>query len=121
MTAGDPERIRLVVNRFNAKSLVRLEDLEETLGLEVYWTLTNDYDTVIESISSGQPLVLKGKSKYAEQLGALARDIADGAHGATREKDSLVQRLMSPFRSSSDAPRSRLTPEPTPVEVPSHG
>ena len=119
VTAGDPERLRLVVNRYNAKSLVRLEDLEETLGLEVYWTLTNDYDTVIESISSSQPLVLKGKSKYAEQVSALARDIADGAHGATREKSSLVDRLMSPFR--SDGRRARPAANPTPLEVPSHG
>lgn len=119
VTAGDPERLRLVVNRFNAKSLVRLEDLEETLGLEVYWTLTNDYDTVIESISSGQPLVLRGKSRYAEQLGELARDIVDGAHGATRSKDSFVKRLLSPFRSGRS--RSRPSASPTPVEVPSHG
>lgn len=119
VTAGDPERLRLVVNRFNAKSLVRLEDLEDTLGLEVYWTLTNDYDTVIESISSGHPLVLKGKSRYANQLGELARDIVDGAQGATRSKGSFLKRLLSPFR--SDTPRSRRPTKPSPVEVPSHG
>jgi pilus assembly protein CpaE len=57
VTAGDAERLRLVVNRFNPKSLVRLEELEETLGIEVHQTLTNDYETVINSISVGQPLV----------------------------------------------------------------
>ena len=119
VTAGDPERIRLVVNRFNAKSLVRLEDLEETLGLEVYWTLTNDYDTVIESISGGQPLVFKGKSRYAQQLAAMASDIADGGHGAIREKSSLVDRLMSLFR--SDSSRTPAAGRPAPMEAPSHG
>ncbi|MDX1647882.1 MAG: AAA family ATPase, partial [Longimicrobiales bacterium] len=56
VTAGDAQRLRLVVNRYNPKSLVRLEDLEEALGIEVYWTLSNDYQTVIEAISTGRPL-----------------------------------------------------------------
>jgi pilus assembly protein CpaE len=42
VTAGDASRLRLVVNRYNPKSLVRIQDLEETLGLDVFCTLTND-------------------------------------------------------------------------------
>ncbi|MDX1673640.1 MAG: AAA family ATPase [Longimicrobiales bacterium] len=98
-TAGDAERLRLVVNRYNAKSLVSLDDIEETLGIEVYWTLTNDFDSVITSISAGQPLVLQGSSRYAEECKALARDIASGAHGATRETTSVVSRVLSRLRS----------------------
>lgn len=98
-TAGDAKRLRLVVNRYNPKSLVSLDDIEETLGIDVYWTLTNDFDTVITSISAGQPLVLQGGSRYAEEFKALARDIADGAQGATREEASAMSRLLSRFRS----------------------
>jgi pilus assembly protein CpaE len=119
VTAGDAERLRLVVNRFNGKSLVTLDDLEGTLGIEVYWTLTNDFETVIKANSAGQPLVLQGGSRYAGELKELARDIADGARGATRLKSSLMGRLLSPFRSTST--RTRPAPKSGPVEASVHG
>ncbi|MEJ2187750.1 MAG: hypothetical protein P8Z36_17815 [Gemmatimonadota bacterium] len=100
-TAGDAERLRLVVNRANANGLVSLDDIEETLGIEVYWTLSNDFQTVITSISAGRPLVLQGGSRYADELKALANDIASGAQGATRVKPSVMNRLLSRFRSTS--------------------
>jgi pilus assembly protein CpaE len=98
VTAGDAERLRLVVNRYNAKSLVTLDDIEETLGIEVYWTLSNDFDSVITSISAGQPLV-QGNTRYADECKALARDIASGADGATQKDPSVLSRLFSRFRS----------------------
>jgi pilus assembly protein CpaE len=122
VTAGGPERLRLIVNRYNPKSLVRLEDLEETLGLEVSWTLTNDYETVIQAISTGQPLVLQGRSRYAEELKELARDIVHGAAGATKESKGLMGRLLSPFRtSSSRTARTRAALNGNAAEVVSHG
>lgn len=123
VTAGDADRLRLIVNRFNPKSLVRLQDLEETLGIEVSWTLSNDYETVIQAISTGQPLVLNGNSRYSQELKDLARDIVAGSHGATSEqKGSLVGRLLSPFRSSGAKPsRNRAPVNGKPAEVSSHG
>jgi pilus assembly protein CpaE len=117
VTAGDETRLRLVVNRFNGKSLVGLKDVEETLGIEVYWTLSNDFDTVITSISAGQPLVLEGNSRYAKELKALARDIAGSAGGQTNA--SLVDRLLSRFRSRSS--RKGSTRRYAPAEVSAHG
>jgi pilus assembly protein CpaE len=115
VTGGDATRLRLVVNRFNSKSLIDLKDVEETLGLDVYWTLTNDFETVITAISAGQPLVLEGNSRYAKELKALARDIA-GAKGA---EDTLLHRLLSRFRSrSSSAGSARRY---APAEVAAHG
>jgi pilus assembly protein CpaE len=119
VTAGDAERLRLVVNRFNPKSLVTLQDLEETLGIEVFWTLTNDYETVIQSISTGQPLVLQGNSRYAQQLKELARHIVEGPQGAASSKSSLFGRLLSPFRSTSSGTRSPV--KPGALEVSTHG
>jgi len=122
VTAGEPERLRLMVNRYNPKSLVRLEDLEETLGIEVSWTLCNDYATVIQAISTGQPLVLQGQSKYAEELKELARDIVHGSAASGESKGSLVGRLLSPFRSSSSrTPKKRAQLNGAPAEAPTHG
>lgn len=118
VTAGDARRIRLVVNRFNARSLVRLEDLEETLGIEVYRTLVNDFDTVITSISTGQPLVLQGSSRYAKEVRALAGDIAGGGNGRADGRNSLVGRLLSRLGAGSSPVEqpARLTP----AEVSAH-
>ncbi len=118
VTEGDVGRLRLVVNRFNPKSLVGLKDLEETLGIEVFCTLTNDYNTVIQSISTGQPLVLNGNSRYAQQLRELAQNIVEGSPAATPKK-SMVSRLLSPFRSTSAKTRSQL--KSAPLEVSTHG
>jgi pilus assembly protein CpaE len=122
VTAGESERLRLIVNRYNPKSLVRMEDLEETLGIEVSWTLTNDYATVIQSISTGQPLVLQGRSRYAQELKEMARDIVHGSRGAAAEsKGSLVGRLLSPFRSTSRTAKKRVPLNASPAEVSTHG
>jgi pilus assembly protein CpaE len=119
VTAGDSTRLRLVVNRFNPKSLVRVQDLEDTLGLDVYWTLTNDYQTVIQSISTGQPLVMQGRSRYADQLKGLARSIADGQAGPGEPKRSLLGRLFSPRRASKPGRRARVSSKP--AEAANHG
>jgi pilus assembly protein CpaE len=117
-TAGDAKRLRLVVNRFNAKSLVTVADMEEALGVEVYRTLVNDYDTVITSISTAQPVVLQGNSRYGKELKALAKDIVDGGQGATR-KDSLASRVLSRIRARS--PMTGTTSAYATAEASAHG
>jgi pilus assembly protein CpaE len=120
-TGGDVNRLRLVVNRFNGKGLVGLKDLEDTLGLEVYATLGNDYKTVIEAMSTGRPLVLSGSSRYGAQIRDLARDIMEGfaEGGEHAPRRSLVQRILSPFRSSRNGATPEL--EPVPAEPSPHG
>ena len=119
VTDGNGERLRLVVNRFNPKSLVRVQDLEETLGLEVYSILTNDFGTVIEAISTGRPLVMQSKSRYAEQLKALGRSIVEGPGARNGARKSLVGRFLSPFRSRSS--RTHPSPRSPKMEVTTHG
>lgn len=117
VTDGNADRLRLVVNRHNPRSLVTVKDLEETLGLEVFATLSNDYQTVIEAISTGRPLVENSDSKYAGELRSLARSIVAGPEAAAAAKKGLVSRILSPFRSGG-------TPSPaTPrqVEASAHG
>lgn len=128
VTAGDADRIRLVVNRYNPKSLVGLDDLEEALGLEVFATLSNDFQTVIESISTGRPLV-DGSSRYAKEVKELTRYILDGSPAEAGERKSILGRILSPFRSNGTraAQNDVAGKEPppalasTPMEVTSNG
>lgn len=70
------ERIQLVVNRFHEDALVSLDDLESTVGLTVYAKLSNDFDTVITSLSTGKPLVLGGDTRYAREVRGFTAKIA---------------------------------------------
>ena len=121
VTGGDADRLRLVVNRYHPKGLVGLKDLEDTLGIDAYATLGNDYKTVIQAISTGRPLVLNGSSRYASQIRELATDIVQGASGAEQRKPSLVGRILAPFRSSSPTRPERSSVEPSGSELPAHG
>jgi len=92
------EQLRLVVNRYQADGDISLEDVSRTLGLKVFWTVSNDYVAVVESINTGKPIVLNGNSSYTRDIKALGAQIAGLKHdGAGR---GVVGRLMGKFRRS---------------------
>lgn len=63
--------LRLVVNRYQASDPISLKEVEKTLGLSVYWTLGNDFESVMNSINSGKPVVMTDKSVFARDLKSL--------------------------------------------------
>ena len=56
----DTNKIRLVLNRSDAKTRISMEDVERLLGGEFYHILPNDFKAASESIVTGVPLVLGG-------------------------------------------------------------
>ena len=56
----DTNKIRLVLNRSDAKTRISMEDVERLLGGEFYHILPNDFKAASESIVTGIPLVLGG-------------------------------------------------------------
>ncbi|MCG8469898.1 MAG: AAA family ATPase [Gemmatimonadetes bacterium] len=73
---GD-EWMRVIVNRFESNSVVTTGEIEKTLGVDVYWTLRNDYRAVMASINSGRPAVSDPKSAFAKDVRALASKLTD--------------------------------------------
>lgn len=71
----DHERLRLVVNRYHPDDVISLDDVHRTVGLQVYWTLSNDYEAVSRAINSGNPVARNAKSRYARDLQALGADL----------------------------------------------
>ena len=67
---GD-EWLRLVVNRFQSSDPITLKEIEKTLGLSVYWTLGNDFESVMNSINAGKPIVMTDKSAFSRDLKSL--------------------------------------------------
>jgi pilus assembly protein CpaE len=70
------DQTRLVVNRFQPNEEIGLKEVEQTLGLKVFWTLSNDYEAVMRSINAGKPIVLNGNSKYTKDVKALGAQLA---------------------------------------------
>jgi len=74
MTA--PDRVRLVVNRRSDQSAISLPQLEETLGLPVFGTVTNDWAAVSMAINVGKPLCGgHSESRAGRDITALARKL----------------------------------------------
>lgn len=94
----DPERVKVVINRYNPKSLISVEDLEETLGTRVHHTLSNDYHSVIEAISTSRPIVMNKECRYSKEIRELAAGLAGvpASEGSTREP--LLRALTAPLR-----------------------
>ena len=55
----DKNKIRLVLNRSNAKTRISIDDVEKLLGEEFYHILPNDFQAASQSIKEGIPLVLR--------------------------------------------------------------
>lgn len=60
--------LRILVNRYQPTDPISLKEIEKTLGIPVYWTLSNDFEAVMNSINQGKPVVLSDKSAYAKDL-----------------------------------------------------
>ncbi len=70
-----PDRVRLVLNRRTDSGGITAAQLEDTLGLPVFASVTNDYAAVSQAINMGKPLcggaVPEGRA--GRDLAALAR------------------------------------------------
>lgn len=88
-----PERpLRVVINRFHSQGDITLKDVERTLGLEVFWTLSNDYESAVHSINTGEPLVMNVPSVCEREMGELVGKIT-GVQPEPEKKSRWPSRL----------------------------
>jgi pilus assembly protein CpaE len=93
--AKGEEQVRLILNRYDPKDTISVHDVERSLGLKVFWKISNDYEAVMGSLNAGRPIVLNGGSPYTRDLSGLACSVT----GVPEEKRSrLAQVLGAPFR-----------------------
>jgi pilus assembly protein CpaE len=91
MGRSGEEHIRLIVNRYHGGSELSLKDVETTIGLPVFATLSNDYEGISRSINTGKPIVLNGDSKYGADIQALGRQVT----GLKAKKKGAKARLSA--------------------------
>lgn len=68
----DKQKLRLVLNRSNAKTRISIDDVEKLLGEKFYHILPNDFQAASQSIKDGIPLVLKEENT---ELSEALRDL----------------------------------------------
>jgi pilus assembly protein CpaE len=93
------DRVRLLVNRYQPDGDITVDDVERALGLEVYWTLPNDYDAVSYAINTGRPVILDPKCLYARELEALGAKVTGLPGAVSPRRNGVVGRLMDRVKS----------------------
>ena len=86
------DQLRLVINRFDPKDQISVKDIERSLGLKVFWKLSNDYEAVLGSLNTGKPIVMNGTSSYSKDLKSLGVTLA-GAEGQTERRGRIMGAL----------------------------
>ena len=95
--------LKLVVNRYDSRQLISLDEVEKTLRLEVFATLRNDYRAVMESINEGRPSVMDGKSPYAQDVRAIAARVVGLVPAGPDDGSGLLSRFLGAFRGGKEA------------------
>jgi len=86
------ENIKVVLNRKMKKGEISLEDAETGIGKELYWTIPNDFETTMEAINNGKPLLdIAPKAR-------VTKDIFDLANSLSVPKEEKLKRKWSLFK-----------------------
>lgn len=68
--------IRLVLNRYESKGMISASEVEKMLGMKVFWKLRNDYEAVLLSANTGEPIVTNSGSDFARDVRDLGSELA---------------------------------------------
>lgn len=87
----DKNKIRLVLNRSNAKTRISIDDVERLLGEKFYHILPNDFRAASQSIKEGIPLVLKNDTTALSEAlcDLVARYTNSGGYNETDKADRV--------------------------------
>ena len=87
------EKIRLLVNRLDKSSELKLSDVERSLGLSAFQTLPNSYEAVAAAVNHGRPIASFARTNpVAKALQELAQTLIPPSGEATRLLGKLLRR-----------------------------
>lgn len=89
------QKVRVIVNRFSKQIDLDLRQVEKFLGEHVIGYISSDYQTAVNSINLGQPLVeFQSGSKLSAEIKQIARSVV-GESGAVAEETAERKGLFS--------------------------
>ncbi|MCC6071733.1 CpaE family protein [Massilia sp. GCM10020059] len=106
-----PDKIELIVNRFDRKGPIGVAEIERTLGKFAIHTVPNSYKHVTAAIDRGEPLITSARSDpVLRNVAGLADAISPRPHAAR----GLFERLLSRDSAGAASPHSSGEPHVLP-------
>lgn len=87
----DDGKIRLMLNRYVNNQIINLETVERALGMNVFWTLPNNYPVAVAAINQGLPIeACDRRSDLAKSYASLSDTIFRSNAPAGRTADDTA-------------------------------
>lgn len=83
----DPQKCKLVINRYLADDEISLEDVEDTLEHPVFATIPNNYPVVMNAINRGVPI---SQVEASKQVDKAFMDLAAKISGVVRRQNAIA-------------------------------
>ena len=81
------DQVRIIINRYLKNSQLSLQDAENSIGTNIFWTVPNDYTTTMSAINKGKALseVASGAA-VTRSFQELSKTLIRGKEKANRKK-----------------------------------
>jgi pilus assembly protein CpaE len=87
------ECVKVLINRYTKKSLISLKDAEDGIGEEIFWTIPNDYRTVMSAINAGKPLsYVATRAAITKNIKGLTDVLLNGGKVQAKKSRKLFRR-----------------------------
>jgi len=89
-----PDKVRIVVNRYDRGAEIAPEDLERAVGGRIGHRFPSNYRLAIAALNKGRPLVVDNHNSLASSFAAYARSLSGHTAAAAPERPAgLMSKL----------------------------
>ena len=89
------ENISLIINRYDKRADISIEDVKATIGIDTIYTIANDYKLASESVELGKPITeLANKQTMFQDLQYIASQVVPDCDSDLQRKSSFWKRLI---------------------------
>jgi len=92
----DKDKIKIIINRFMENDEIKVEDVEDVLGQNIYWKVPNNYFTIMSAINKGIPVKdINAESNISQSYRELAAMLSDSVHKHVTTKKAPRKQAFS--------------------------
>ncbi len=86
----EPEKTKIILNRYMENDEIKVEDVEDVLKQKVYWKVPNNYFTIMSAINKGVPVgAVNPESNISQSYRELAALLSDNIYKQDFGKKSM--------------------------------
>jgi len=98
----NPDKIKLIINRYLETDEITVEDIEEALGHKVFWKIPNNYFTVMSAINRGLPILkVDQNSNISHNFLEFAQYLVNKPDKTTKNPDNRDKKAGLLFKSGN--------------------